>query len=367
MNVALVYDRVNKMGGAERVLLALHELFPDAPLFTAVYDSLGAPWTKDMDVRPSFMNKIPFAKRHHEVFPWMTPFAFESFDFDAFDVVISVTSAEAKSIITKPKTLHICYCLTPTRYLWSGFDLYAKNYFFGSSISSFFLKLFAPMLKSWDVIAAFRPDAYIAISNRVKERIERYYHRSVDAVIYPPVDTDMFHPASTKNPGDYYLFVSRLVGYKRPDIVIEACKRLDVPLVVIGSGNERKKLMRHASKKTTFVSDNLTDEKLARYYQDCRAFLFAGDEDFGIVAAEAQSCGKPVIAYKESGIAEIVIDGITGVLYDKQTSESLIKAIQKFENMTIDEEACRKKAMKFSTNRFKEEMQRYIKAQIYQV
>ena len=363
MNVALVYDRVNKIGGAERVLLALHKLFPNAPLYTAVYDPKGAPWASVFDVRPSFINKIPFAKRHHELFPWLTPFAFESFQFDEFNLVISITSAEAKSVITKPGTFHICYCLTPTRYLWSGFDEYKNR----KSISSFFLKLWASTLKKWDLIAASRPDAYIAISKHVKERIESYYHYPVDAVIYPPVDTETFHPTKTLKRGDYYLLVSRLVGYKRVDIVIDACRQLDVPLIVIGNGKELNTLKKSASKKTTFITDNLTDEKLARYYQECRAFLFAGDEDFGIVAAEAQSCGKAVIGYKNSGVAEIVIDGKTGVLFDKQSPEALGKAIETFEHMTIDEALCRKQGLKFSTDRFYEEMDRYIKARINQI
>lgn len=363
MNVALVYDRVNKWGGAERVLLSLHELFPDAPLYTAVYDPKGAPWAKVFDVRPSFMNRIPFAKQHHELFAWMTPFAFESFDFDGFDLVITVTSAEAKSIITKPGTVHICYCLTPTRYLWSGFDVYSK----GDSISSFFLNLLAPMLKTWDLVAAFRPDTYVAISKRVAKRIKKYYKRPVDRVIYPPVDTKTFHPSPTKNPGEYYLLVSRLVRYKRPDIVIDAAKKLNLSLIVIGSGSEKESLMRDATDNITFIHDNLTDEKLARYYQECRAFLFAGDEDFGIVAAEAQACGKAVIAYKESGIAEIVIDGKTGILYDKQTVASLCDAIKDFETMTISKDACRQQALKFSKSRFQEEIDSYIKARINQI
>lgn len=360
MNVALVYDRINKMGGAERILLALHDLFPDAPLYTAVYDPLGAPWAKDFDVRPSFMNRIPLAKRHHELFPWLTPFAFESFDFDGFDLVISITSAEAKSIITKPKTTHICYCLTPTRYLWSGYDLYTHNYMHGTSIPSLFLRLFAPMLRKWDMVASSRPDSYVAISNRIKKRIAAYYKQPVGAVIYPPVATDVFHPAKHNKKGDYYLFVSRLVGYKRPDIVIEACSSLGVPLIVIGDGNERARLMRKAGPGTQFITGYLTDEKLAQYYQNCRAFLFAGDEDFGIVAAEAQSSGKPVIAYRQSGVAEIVIDGKTGILFDKQTPEALVAAIQKSENLTFDAYACRKNAERFGAARFKKEMTAYI-------
>ena len=363
MKVALVYDRVNKMGGAERVLLALHELFPDAPLYTAVYDPKGASWASVFHVIPSFINHIPWARNHHEYFPWLTPFAFQTFDFSGFDVVISVTSAEAKNIRTKPEAVHICYCLTPTRYLWSGFSLYANQH----SLMAFFFRLWAPILKRWDRQAATRPDRYIAISKRVALRIKRYYGRDANVVIYPPVETTRFFAPKNKKQGEYYLFVSRLVGYKRPDIVVKACEKLHAPLIVIGTGSEYKRLKKMASSMTTFITKNLTDKELARYYQNCRAFLFAGDEDFGIVAAEAQSAGKAVIAYKESGMAEIVAPGKTGILYDEQSARGLARAIQKFETMHITPAACRRQAEKFSKGRFKEEMTAYINRSVNQV
>ena len=363
MKVALVYDRVNKIGGAERVLGTLHELFPDAPLYTAVYDPKGAPWARVFRVVPSFMNRIPFARTHHEYFPWLTPLAFQTFDFSGFDVVISVTSAEAKNIRTKKPTIHICYCLTPTRYLWSGFFTYVHDH----AVLSFFFRLWAPVLKNLDLRAAKRPDYYVAISNRVRQRIKKYYHRDTDRVIYPPVETTKFIAKKTTHNKPYYLLVSRLVPYKRADIVIEACNTLHLPLVVIGKGHDYKKLQKMASPSIQFVTRYLTDSELLPYYQHCRAFLFAGDEDFGIVAAEAQSVGKPVIAYRESGIAEIVVDGKTGVLYDEQAPDGLIGAIKKFETLHITAEACRSQAEKFSVKRFKEEMRAYIKSRANQV
>ena len=356
MNVALVYDRVNKIGGAERVLLSLHELFPDAPLYTAVYDSKRASWAKVFQVKPTWINLIPLAKTNHELFPWLTPFAFESIDFDDFDLVITVTSAEAKSIITKPKTKHICYCLTPTRYLWSGFNFYSNK----AGISSFFLKLFAPMLRKWDLVASTRPDYMIAISARVAKRIKQYYKRSVDAVIYPPVQTDIF-VASLKSRNDYYLYVSRLVPYKRPDIVIDSFNKKGYPLVVVGTGSEKNNLIKRAKGSITFAGSTVSDSELLEFYQHCRAFVFAGDEDFGIVAAEAQSCGKPVIAYKASGMSEIVIDGKTGILFDKQTISSLLAAIEKERTMTFDSALCRSQGMRFDEHRFKEEFRTFIK------
>lgn len=332
------------------MLLCLHELFPDAPLCTAVYDPKGASWAKVFQIKPNWMNSIPFAKTNHEFFPWLTPFAFESIDFDGFDLVITVTSAEAKSILTKPKTKHICYCLTPTRYLWSGFDLYTGR----KDISSSLLKLLGPMLRRWDVVSSSRPDSYIAISNRVKKRIETYYRRSVEAVIYPPVQTDFFVPAGVSG-GQYYLYVSRLVSYKRPDIVIDAFNTNGYPLIVVGMGSEKNKLMEQARGNITFAGSIVSDTDLLTYYQQSRALVFTGDEDFGMVAAEAQSCGKPVIAYKKSGIAEIVKGGETGVLFDKQTVSSLRSAIEKERTMTFDSSLCRTNALRFDTDRFKKE------------
>lgn len=350
MKIALVYDRVNKWGGAERVLLALHEIWPDAPLFTAVYDADRAKWANVFTVKPSFMQYIPFAPSHHEWFAWLTPMAFESFAFDDFDVVISVTSAEAKYIITKPETLHICYCLTPTRYLWSGHDVYAK--------SSRALQMFTPTLRRWDSIGSSRPDHYIAISKRVKARIEKYYGREVAAVVYPPVETDKFKV--NKLPKDYFLVVSRLVRYKRIDLIIDAFNELKLPLVIVGSGHEEHLLRKCASDTILFVSSHLTDAELGAYYGSCRAFLSAADEDFGIVAVEAQSAGTPVIAYAQSGTAEVVRDGKTGILFHEQSKESIIEAVRKIQRTPIKKQACEENARRFKKEQFTKEMKKTV-------
>jgi len=361
LKVALVYDRVNKVGGAERVLLALHEIWPDAPLYTAVYDKKGARWASVFQMQPSFLQWFPWAKTHHELYPWATPMAFESFSFDGYDVVISVTSAEAKDIITKPGTLHVCYCLTPTRYLWSGFESYQTSANIGlpRSVARGSFEKLVPVLRGWDMLASRRPDVYIAISTIVADRISLYYKQTPDRIIYPPVDTTIF----TRNTGrvkrkqaDYFLVVSRLVGYKRVDIIVDAFTKLGWPLVVIGSGWEKKALSARAGSNIRFI-DYLTDKELVYYYQNCRAFVFAGAEDFGIVAAEAQACGKPVIAYKNSGVAEIVIPGRTGILFDEQSVASLIGALMSFTKSWYDSRLCRKNAERFSKERFKREMQ----------
>jgi len=363
MKVALVYDRVNKIGGAERVLTTLHELWPEAPLFTSVYNPANAPWAKSFEVKTTFLQHIPFAKNHHEWFAWLTPFAFNTLSFDDYDVVISVTSAEAKGIITKPETLHICYCLTPTRYLWSAKDTYKKNTGFGvfHALVQRAFSLWLPTLQGWDHIASQRPDQYIAISKHVQRRIEDYYQREVDVVIYPPVDTDFFKPLKKeKEVSDFYLLVSRLVPYKRADIVVRACSNLKKRLVVIGDGNGKQELQRMAGPTVAFVPGNLTDQALLGYYQKCRAFLFAGQEDFGIAAAEAQSCGKPVIAYKRSGISEIIREGITGLTFQKQSVDSLEEAIRQFEKRTFSGEACRKNALRFNKQTFLKKMNTFV-------
>lgn len=348
MKLAFVYDRVNKWGGAERVLLALHEIWPEAPLFTAVYDQARAGWAKVFQIHTSFLQRVPLARRYHELYPWLTPMAFESFSFDEYDVVLSVTSAEAKNIITKPGTVHICYCLTPTRYLWSARVEYEESGFAGKVLHGI-----APTLKKWDIIAASRPDYYIAISKHVEDRIEKYYKRKVEKVIYPPVDLDTFKP---KSEGDYFLCVARLVQYKRVDIVIEAFNELGWKLKIIGSGRSERRLKKRANKNIEFVGGDLTDTELVAYYQRCRAFVFAGEEDFGIVSLEAQACGKPVICPRRSGMAETVIEGVTGELFDTDLTGTL----QKFVKKRYDSALCRMNAEKFSTARFQKEIKEEV-------
>ncbi len=358
MNVALVYDRVNKWGGAERVLLALHKIWPSAPLFTAVYDKKRASWADVFAVKPSFLQRIPFATHAHESLLGLTPIAFESFTFDEYDVVVSVTSAEAKNVITKPGTLHICYCLTPTRYLWSGFEQYMSQPGFGmfSSMAAMGLEMLAPTLRQWDIVAASRPDYYIAISSRVKSRIETYYHREVHDVIYPPVSPEVFQTSLKTGPqkkGQYFLTVSRLVSYKRLDIVIKAFNHLRLPLVIIGDGRQKRELRSLAGPTIRFIDRYLTDSELVRYYEGCRAFVYAADEDFGLAPAEAQAVGIPVIAYRQSGVAEIVKENVSGVLFDEQTPESLIEAVTVFGTREFSARSCRNQVRHLGERQFR--------------
>ncbi|NMB57495.1 glycosyltransferase family 4 protein [Candidatus Beckwithbacteria bacterium] len=353
MKIALVYDRVNKWGGAERVLLALHEIWPKAPLYTAVYNRHTASWAKVFKVIPSFLNRISFFRNHHEILPFLTPMAFSQFDFSQFDVVLSVTSAEAKNLTIGSKTLHVCYCLTPTRYLWSHSKEYQKEGLKGKILS-----IFLPSLRKNDLHASKKVDQFLAISNQVKQRIKKYYQRE-SKIIYPPVDLNFSKLDEKIQDHIFYLVVSRLVPYKRIDLAIKACNKLSRNLIIIGTGSEEAKLKNLAGKTVKFLG-YLTDKELYGYYKHCRALLFPGEEDFGITPVEAQSFGAPVIAYGKGGLLETVINGKTGLFFSKQTEKSLIEAILKFEQMKLEKEDCIKNSQKFNKSRFKKEIEAEI-------
>lgn len=325
MKVALVYDRVNKWGGAERVLLALQKLFSDAPLYTSVYNPKTASWAKDFRVKPSFLQNFPLAKNAHELYAPLMPLAFESFNFDSYDLVISVTSEAAKGIITKPSTTHICYCLTPTRYLWSGYSNY-----FNLGIKKTLSRPIVTYLRTWDMVAAQRPDAFIAISQEVKKRIKKYYERDAD-IVYPPVTLATALKADKKDiKKDYFLVVSRLVPYKRVDLVIKACNNLKLPLKIIGTGSEDARLRSIAGSNVEFLG-SLTDQELVGYYRKSKALVFSGIEDFGLTVIEAQRMGVPIIAYRGGGALETVLEGKTGEFFKEQSVESLSQVLKRFD------------------------------------
>lgn len=350
MKIALVYDRANKIGGAERILLALHELYPDAPLYTLVHDSVRAPWTRGFQIITSFLNTIPFARRFHEFFPVLPLFAFERFDFSAFDIVISVTSTEAKGIITGPRTLHICYLLTPTRFLWSHFDEYFHHPLFRAIALPA-----ASILRICDYFAAQRADHLIAISKLVQRRIKKYYRRESE-VIYPPgpVFITQHRELPAKDKGNYYLIVSRLVRYKKIDLAIEACNKLKLPLIIVGDGLDKKRLEKLSGPTVAFLG-TLTDQELSHYYQECRALLMPQAEDFGLVAIEALTYGSPVISYRESGTREVVIPGKSGELFFPQTATALEAVLEKFDGNAYSRVFCQQSVARFASVRFKKE------------
>lgn len=347
MKVALVYDWINIFGGAERVLLTLHNLFPQAPLFASVYDKRRTPWANVFEIKTSFLQKIPSASYHHELFPYLTPIAFENMDFTGFDLVISVTSSDAKGIITKPGCLHICYLLTPTRYLWSHQDFYLSN-----PVLKFISSPIVSYLKRWDRVSKTRPDYLIAISKTVKERIRKYYQIQAE-VIYPPVSLGKFFNRKTVlSSGNYFLVVSRLVPFKRVELVVNAFNKLRLPLVIVGTGRQEIFLKSIACSTITFVK-NLTEDDLISYYQNCRALILPSEEDFGMVSVEAQAAGKPVIAFDQGGARETIKEGITGVFFKEQTTNSLIKTLSLFKNLEFSQDACRENSKRYSETIFK--------------
>ncbi|MBI3396905.1 glycosyltransferase [Candidatus Woesebacteria bacterium] len=365
LKVAIVYDRVNKLGGAERVLLVLHEMFPDAPLYTSVYNSKTAKWAKVFPkVVTSFLQNIPLTKSRHDKLAIFMPLAFQSFNFDRYDLVVSVTSEAAKGIITRGKTKHICYCLTPTRYLWSGYGEYFKKDSLRDMVFRVVAIPFIKFLRIWDKKAAARPDKIIAISETVRERINKHYYRDSD-VVYPPVKNlgsmkDETSGEGGKKPNyklctvKYYLVVSRLVPYKKVDLAIKTFNELGLPLYIVGTGSEEKSLKKMAKNNIKFLGQ-LTDGELASYYENCEALIFPQEEDFGLVAVEAQSFGKPVIAFNKGGASETVVDGKTGVLFGKQTIRSLSESIRRLTKISINAKVCKINAMRFSENKFKKE------------
>jgi glycosyltransferase involved in cell wall biosynthesis len=334
----------------------MHELFPDAPLYTSVYNPQTAPWANVFDVRTSFLQSLPFAATNHEKLAPFMPAAFESFSFDEYDLVISITSEAAKGIITKSHTKHICYCLTPTRYLWSGYEEYFSN-----PALRIFTRLMISYLRRWDYMAAQRPDMIIAISKEVQRRIEKYYGRESE-VVYPPTTiSNVKYPISNVKWEEqgYFLVVSRLVGYKRVDIAIEACSELGLQLKIIGTGSDLPRLKAMAGPTVEFLGD-LTDEKVVSYYKHCQALLFPGKEDFGLTVVEAQLFGKPVIAFKEGGALETIIEGKTGLFFSPQTKTALKGALERFGKQTFRSQDCERQARMFSLARFKKDFLRQV-------
>lgn len=355
MKVAIVYDRVNKWGGAERVLLALHKMYPKAPLYTSVYDKKNAQWAKIFRVHTSFLQHIPFVKSHHEFFSFLMPFAFASFSFIKYDLVISVTSEFAKGIRTNGQTKHICICLTPTRYLWSGYHEYFRN-----NIIRFLASPLIFVLRQWDKHISHFPDKYIAISEEVRKRIKKYYQKE-SIVIYPPIPKLPRIKNSSLFEKEYFLTVSRLspfTQYKRVDLAVRAATILDASLVVVGDGDSA--YYRKMSGPTVHFTGKVTDEQLALYYSNCKALVFPGKEDFGLTMAEALSYGKPVIAYKAGGALEIVKQGKTGTFFERQTVASLSRVLKRFRERSYNSSTCKKEAVKFSETTFEKNIKRVI-------
>jgi len=354
MRVCIVHDYLTHLGGGERVLEALAEAFPNAPIFTLVYDEVNVRLTIDpRRIRTSFLQKFPGAKRSHQYVPLaIMPLAIEQFDFSAFDVVISNTHGFGKGIVLHPNTLHVSYCLTPIRYAWDGSHRYVREFSPGA-----LFKKFAPhaisYIRTWDFFAAKRVHAYITISNYVSRRIKKYYGMDAD-VIYPPVDINRFSADAGEK--RYYVIVSRLVPYKRVDLAVHAANSLGIPLKIAGVGPELDRLQEVAGSTVEFLGF-VPDEDLPKLYRHAHALLFPQEEDFGITPLEAAASGIPTIAYGAGGALETVVPNVTGVLFSEQTSESLCGAIRTSQSIVWDPQRIRDHALRFSKERFIREIQ----------
>lgn len=365
MRVALVHDWLTGMRGGEKCLEILCELFPDATLHTLLHKRGSVSETiSRMRIKTSFVQSLPLASDHYQKYLPLFPTAIEQFDLTGFDLVISSSHCVAKGVITRPETCHICYCYTPMRYAW---EMY-YTYFSKNSVSPLIrwsIPFFMNYLRTWDEKSADRVDHFAAISENVRRRIKKHYRRDSE-VIYPPVDTDYFMPG--REEGDYFLVVSALVPYKRIDLAVLAFNQLNLPLLIVGEGAEKKKLMRMAGQNIKFI-DWQSGPELTGYYQRCRALIFPGEEDFGIVPVEVQACGKPVIAFGKGGATESISgaypeQGVsslhTGLFFYPQTAEALIQAVRRFESTRFDPERIREQSLRFDKAVYRKRMKEFI-------
>lgn len=364
MKVALIHDHLAQDGGAEKVLKVLSDIYPNATIFTLLYEDKHVnKYFKNRKIETSIIQRLPGGVKHYQWYMPFMPMAVEFFDLDEYDLVISDASAFAKGVITPSETPHICYCHTPTRYLWD----YTHRYIKELKYNKYFKKVISLMLnyiRVWDKAAADRVDYYIANSSTVKKRIAKYYKRS-SSVIYPPVETELF--SISDNVGDYFLAGARLSPYKRFDIVIQAFLKTNLKLKIFGSGVDENRLREIASDSPNIeFLGRVSDEEKAKLYSEARAFINPQDEDFGITAVEAMAAGRPVIAYRRGGATETVLEGETGEFFDYQTSDSLAEVLTKFDYKKYNSQKIREHALGFSVERFKKEIKDFVDEKIIQ-
>ncbi len=362
MKIALVHDYLIRLGGAERVFLSLKKIFPQAETFTLLYDKkkMGKYFSGNR-VNTSFLQGFPrfWRKRHKYLLPFL-PTAPESIDLRDFDLVISSSSSFIKGVITRPKSIHICYCHSPMRFGWDAYANYVKQQRKGI-LTNLAIRLMMHYIRLWDRSAAKRVDYFIANSKATAQRIKKYYGKK-SKVIYPPVDLGEEALENNNLSGkDYFLIVSQLTPYKRIDLAVDAFNKLELPLVVIGQGPERKNLEKMARKNIKFLGWQ-SDETTKKYFRNCRAFIFPGEDDFGIAPVEAMSYGKPVLAYRKGGAIETIIEGVTGEFFDDPATESLADGIRRLliNVNSYNPILIRKRAEKFSSERFEMEIKEFV-------
>jgi len=360
MKVAIIHYWLINMRGGEKVLEALLEMFPNADIFTHVYNPKAvSSLIKEKRVITSYINRLPFAKKLYRLYMPLMPNALNDFDLQSYDLVISSESGPAKGVIPNPNAYHICYCHTPMRYLW---DMY-HEYFKGTNrLVRFYMKRLVPKLRIWDAVSANQVDFFIANSNYVARRIRRSYNRDA-SIVYPPVEIEKFLSVK-RQPGDYYLFFGQLTGYKRADLAIKACAASGRRLIAAGGGKKDRKWRKYEKTGLVTFMGRVSDEDALKLYSSARALLFPGIEDFGIIPVEANAAGCPVIAYRGGGALDTVKEGVTGVFFDEQTPESLIKAMDHFEacqEQFSNRETFNAHVRQFSREVFKEKITQIVK------
>jgi len=365
LRVAIVHDWLTNMGGAEPLVLELHKLYPDAPIYTSVYDAKKMTAFADCDVRTAYLQKVlpVFLRYKHVLWPVLRAHAFRRLDMSEYDLIISSSTAEAKSVKKRQGATHICYCNTPTRYYWSHYDEFKNSFHFG--ILNLLIKPVIPpfvwLMRKFDLKAAAGVDHYIANSNEVKARIKKYYGRD-SIVIFPAVDVERYIDAPenvTEQERSGFIMWGRHVPYKKFDLAIQACSKLGASLTVVGAGPETERLKSIAGPTITFAG-RVSDEELVSLAYAHQAFLFPGDEDFGIAPVEALSAGLPVIAYKSGGALDYVIEEETGTFFTKQTVADLSKAIKNFDPKKFNQKHIQTFSKKFSAARFRSEVKSFI-------
>lgn len=358
MHIALIHDWLNQIGGAEDVLETMTGMFPDAPIYTSMYWREGMPPAyRSWDIRTTWMDRLPGIYSHHQPYLPLYPLAFTGLDLSNYDVVLSNKSGFCHGV-RSDGAVHVCYCLAPTRYVWE-FEEYAAREALPPAVKAA-LRPVIRLLRRWDYRAAQRVDHFVAISSEIQARIRHYYGRD-STIIHPPVDTARFEPAPTH--GDYYLIVSRLVPYRRIDLVVQAFNQLDLPLIIAGDGRDRDALEKLAGPNVTFLG-RVPDADLPELYARCRAYVLPGVEDFGIAPLQAQAAGRPVIAYRAGGALDTVVEGETGAFFDEPTPEALAAAARAFDPDTIDPRACAQNAARFDASVFRRKLRQFVEEKL---
>lgn len=358
MKIAFVHDYLVQYGGAERVLQNLCEIWPHAPIYTLIHDPEKVHHKfDDKKIKTSFLQRIPFTKKNHRIFPPFMMLGIEQFNLDYYDVVFSDSSSFAKNIITGPGTLHISYCHTPMRYAWDDCQYYTQEFGFPRWLKRL-VPFFMNYIRTWDYSATNGVDHFIANSKFVKGRIEKYYGRNSE-VINPPVEVDGFSCIKTEDVDDYFLMVGRMMKYKKMDIVIEAFNDLGLPLKIVGRGPEEDSLKKIANSNIEFLG-RVSDEELCQIYSKAKGFLFPQEEDFGIVAAEALASGRPIIAFRSGDIVEHIKEGESGVFFNEQNKEGVKNAVKKFQKIDFDPQKIRKTSLKFHKKIFQEKIRNFV-------